>query len=190
MERRILRRTDRLRPGVNLNRDENVRSGSAREKLAGLKPRRSLSSRSATNSSSKPRTRNLGVRSAVIAIASTASVLRAIRCQRSAPGPPTSPARQPPSPRRPAAAVPVADNPVGALDGPAVVAPLPAHRAQHRRVATRVGAEPAGRQHSALVVDGLDRHRPLVGIHSHDDPSHRRAPFLEPAGRRGPAKLL
>jgi hypothetical protein len=52
---------------------------------------------------------------------------------------------------------------VAALDRPDPVRPG-RDVLEHRGVAGVVDAEPAGRQHSLVVVDDLDGHRQLVGI--------------------------
>src|SRR3954449_3611247 len=63
-------------------------------------------------------------------------------------------------------------HPVGTLNGPPMVRPLPAHVAEHCLVVPAAGTEAAGRQLLLLVVDDLDRHRLLVRIHTHRHTIH------------------
>ena len=65
---------------------------------------------------------------------------------------------------------PVRDMPadsVASLDRPDPAGELPPGR-EHLRIASLAGAIPARGQHSRLVVDNLDRRRPLMRIHPDD----------------------
>jgi hypothetical protein len=58
---------------------------------------------------------------------------------------------------------------------PIAAAELPA-RGQHQPVAVAVGAEPARHQRLFVLVEHLDRRRPLVRVHPDHDPAHQHPP--------------
>jgi hypothetical protein len=61
--------------------------------------------------------------------------------------------------------------PFAAFDRPDPIRP-PAGRREHLPVALPVGAEPAPAEDLLPIVEGLDRRRQLVRIHSDDDAAH------------------
>jgi hypothetical protein len=79
---------------------------------------------------------------------------------------------------------------VGTLDRPPTIRPLVPYVPQHQPISGAVGAEPAGGQLLALLVDSLDRHRLLVWVHTHDHSAHHPTSSLRVANRRGRAELL